>query len=298
MSPLLTFLMILIPPFFYGLTNILDYRITQFPQLQKTSTLLLLCNITNALFVPVLFLFWKIQMPSAADMPYLIIIGAIEAFYLFLYFKAYKYLDTSVISALWALSRVLTPLFAFIFVGEILSPIQYAAFFIIIAASIVLGLEPGKKFKVNRGFWLLLIAGIGIVFESAIYKRASFGMDWANLLFWTCTLSTVWSLLILMPRENRADIKKSFSGVKEFAPWFIACEIFQFLGRGAHIFVLTIVPVALFETGLSFQPLLVLGSSWLVCKFWKTCPIGESRSSMARKIACFAVMLLAAFLLI
>jgi drug/metabolite transporter (DMT)-like permease len=231
-------------------------------------------------------------------LPWLLLIGLIETFYMFPYFKAYKHLDTSIVSALFALSRIMTPILAFLFVHEVLGFQNYIGFFIIIGASVVLSLDKTSKFKVNRGFWLMLLASTMIVVEGVIYKQASFSMDWVSLFFWSCLAGSMASLLLLIPKSNRANVMKALPAVRSFAPWFLGVEFFQFIARGFHVFVLTVLPVTIFEAGMSFQPILVLITSLILCKLWKSCPINEDNVSNIRKFTCFLIMVLGAVLLI
>ncbi|MDR0804009.1 MAG: hypothetical protein LBO08_02890 [Rickettsiales bacterium] len=298
MLPIWTFLLMLVPPFFYGLTNLVDYKLVNAPGTNHVPTMVFLSSLTNILFVSLLLLFAPISMPAAGIIPLLFLIGGLEVAYIFPYYYSFKYMDTSVISAMWALARVLTPALAFVIVGETIGGMQYCAYFILIAASFILSLERGAGLRVNRGFWLMLFGGIIVVVMNVFYRSAEYKMDWINLFFWTSVSSSIWSCALLASRNTRKNILFTLKNIKSFAPWFLVNEVFQSGGRGAQIFLLSLMPVIYLETGLSFQPLLVLGTTWIACRLWRNCPVGESRTSISRKMICFAIMLLAAFLLI
>jgi drug/metabolite transporter (DMT)-like permease len=298
MPSFLIFLLALVPPFFFGLTNLVDYKLINAPGTNHVPTMTFLSCLTNILFISILLFFAPISMPDPGLVPLLLLIGGLEVAYIFPYFHSYKYLDTSIISALWALARVLTPLLAFVIAGEKSRAIQYLAFFIIIAASILLSLEKGKKTKLNRGFGLMLFGGILVVILNVFYKSAEYKMDWINLLFWTSVASSLWSGTLLLSRKTRKNVLFTVKNIKHYAPWFLVNEFFQTSGRAAQIFLLSLAPVIYLETGLCFQPFLVLGITGIACKLWKNFPVGENRTSLTRKLVCFAIMLSAAFLLI
>lgn len=299
MSFLSTIFLVLLPPFFFGLTNLIDNKLTRFEGLKKTSTLVFLCNFTNILFAPVLFLIHPLVLPPVELLPALILIGAIEVVYLFPYFKAYKHLDTSIVSALFALGRIFTPLFAFLMINEMFNINQYFGFLMVVIASVFLSLEKGAKFKLNIGFWLMLMASLFIIFEDVVVKHATFGMNWVNLFFWSGLFATIVSFLILVSGENRKDLRKSlrWDSLKEYAPWFLTTELFQVLGRTSFIFAASLLPITFVEMGMSFQPFLVLITSWILFKLFKF-NIWEQKTSYMRKIICFAFMVAGAVLLI
>jgi len=203
------------------------------------------------------------------------------------------------VSALFALARILTPVFAFFLIREVLGISQYIGFFIVIIASVILSLEKGSRFKLNAGFWLMLLASTLVVFEDVVIKQASFTAHWVNIFFWSAVFAALFSFTILLKKENRADIKKALKWplLKEYTPWFLLTEVFQFLARITFFFVIAMVPITFAEMGMSFQPFLVLASSWLMFKLFKL-NIYEQKTSVARKIICFIFMAAGAMLLI
>jgi len=292
-------LLVLLPPFFFGLTNLLDNRLTRYEGLRKTHVLVFLFAMTGLLFAPVMFLIAPVTWPPLQMLPLLLLIGAIEVFYFFPYLKAYNHLDTSIVAALFALARIFTPLLAFIMINEAFAAKQYLGFFIVIIASVILSLDRRARFKLNIGFWLMLLASGLTVFENVVTKRVTFDMNWASLFFWSLIFSAMAALLILLKRDNRRDIANSlrWASLKQYAPWLLLTDIFQFMGRISFIFALSLVPVTFTETGLSFQPVLVLATSYILFKLFRF-KIWEQQTSVLRKLICFLFMIVGAILLI
>ena len=240
-----------------------------------------------------------ITWPPANMIPILIIVGALEFLYLFPYYKAYTHLDTSVVNALFALARVMTPLLAFLMVNEVLHPIQYIGFFIIIISSAILSLEKGDKFRLNIGFWLMLLAGGLVIFDHVAMKMATYDMDWINLFFWSMIVAVISTFSILLSPTSRGRIRVAmhYKSLRGYAPWLGLTQLFYFIGSGLFVFVVAIAPVTLVEVGLSFQPILVLALSYMLLKLFGM-KRWENKTAYLRKVILFLIMLAGSALII
>jgi len=297
-------LICLLPPLFYGLSGIVDSKLVRYPELEQPPTLVFVNNMTSLLLALLLLVVspllpTPITLPPSNLVPILIIVGLLEFLYLFPYYKAYTHLDTSVVNALFSLARVMTPLLAFFMVNEILSVKQYLGFFIIVISSAVLSLEKGERFKLNAGFWLMVLAGGLIVFDHAAMKMATYEIDWLNLFFWSMLIATLSSFSILLSPTSRSRIKASLRlpSLKKYARWLVLTQALYFIASGLFVFAVAMVPITLVEVGLSFQPILVLAASYILFKLFRM-KRHEQKTAYTRKVICFVIMLFGSALII
>jgi len=285
-------LLLLAPPFFFALTNPIDNKLTRFEGLKKTSTLVFLFAFCNVLFAPILFVIHPPVLPPLETLPFLFMVGVIDVCYLFPYFMSYKYLDTSIVAALFSLGKIFTPILAFLIVGEELGAHQYAGFFAVVIASVFLSLEKGAKFKLNLGFWLMLLSAGLATIGGVVVKKMTFDFDWISLFFYRTLSSTLASLAILTGGENRKSLGESlrWNSFKRWVPWVSLGTLVQVFGMISFIVAVSFLPITLVETGLSFQPFLVLAVSYLFYKKLLGSKIWESQTSVIRKVICFIIM--------
>ena len=161
----------LLSPLFHGFANILDNYLTN-KIFKSVSSLVFLSAFFNFLFLPLIFLIEIPQLPTLEMLPFFILVGLIEVFYLYPYYKALQSEDTSVVSSLFELSKIFIPILAFLFLGEILSIKQYAGIFIIILSSLFLSINRHEKlFKFNKAFFLMAGCSLMLSAEAIIYKH-------------------------------------------------------------------------------------------------------------------------------
>jgi len=119
---LLAFLSALVPPFFDSMGNIVDSKITQS---LKLHSFIFYSTIFGIPFIPLVFFFGTPVLPPLQWLPVYFLLGALEALYIYPYALSLKQADASVVSALFSLGRISTPILAFFLIGERLPPIAY-----------------------------------------------------------------------------------------------------------------------------------------------------------------------------
>ncbi|MCL2629641.1 MAG: DMT family transporter [Alphaproteobacteria bacterium] len=299
MNPIYAILLSLVPPIFYGMGNMMDNKLTRFGVFRRTSTLVFIGNTTTLLFLPLLLVFGPISWPPVAMIPLLATVGIIEFYYLFPYYKSFKYLDTSVVAGLFSIAKVLTPILAFFVLGEALSAWQYLGFMIVIAAAVVLALEKSKKIKINKGFWLMLFASVMIMSQVVVLAKISESMDWVSLFFWFAVMTTGASSSLLLWKENRKNIMKALRSRSfgSYVPALLINEVFSSMAKLSLVFIITLLPVTLIEAGDAVQPILVLMMSYVAFKVFGI-KVWEDKTPILRKSICFAFMVLGIFMLV
>lgn len=276
-----------ISPASHSLSNIFDAYITG-NLFKKISTTIFYANLTNAFGFLALMLIGPIHLLPSGTVPYAILIGLINVAYLFPYYAALRTIDTSVVAALFSLERIFIPFWAYIIVGEIMQPIQYAGLGIIIVASVILNLDNPKKIRLNQGFWLMLLTAIMLSFESVFYKRMLQETDWISAAFWCSVLTFAirWGVLLFKPL--RQDVIQSFPKYKANFLKFCFIEIFDQLGNFGPIFALSILPVLVQISIGSTQPIFVIIYGFILAKlFGNRFKENLSKKDVIKKIICF-----------
>ncbi len=276
-----------ISPASHSLSNIFDAYITG-NLFKKTSTTIFYANITNIFGPLALLLMGPVQFIPIDAAPYAVLIGLINVGYLFPYYAALKTTDTSIVAALFSLEKIFIPFWAYMVVNEILQPVQYLGFGIIIIASLFLNLENTNRIKINKGFWLMLLAAVMLSFENVFYKKILQQTDWVSAAFWSAVLTYILRWAILFRKSMRQDIIKNFQKYKINFSKFCFIEIFDQLGNLAPVFALSAIPV-LVETSISStQPIFVIIYGYILTKlFGNRFKENLTHKEIIKKLICF-----------
>jgi drug/metabolite transporter (DMT)-like permease len=78
--------------------------------------------VANIAFLPLLWIEGSPGFLPARLIPYVILMGAMEFGYYWLYYEALKHEDTSIVSSLFSIGKVFIPLGAFFILSERLLP--------------------------------------------------------------------------------------------------------------------------------------------------------------------------------
>lgn len=244
-------------PLLFAISNLLDnYLSTKITK--GTSTLVFYSAVFNILFLPLLFFEGMPGMPNATEWGIIFLIGLLEVLWLFPYFKAYEHDDTSVVASLFSLGKILVPVFAFFLIGEVLAPIQYIGFIIIIFASVLLTAEDVRNLKFNKSLFLMLLSSAIVSLQAVLYKEAFFTVDWVTGLFWSRVLSFGIVLFFLLHAATRTEVRAQLKQFKRLAIPLTLVELFSFVGMAALTFVLTTQPATVVESIAAIQPIFVL----------------------------------------
>ena len=130
---MMIYLIAFLSPFFYALSVLIESFLS-LGIFKKPATMCFYASLTNALFVPLMFYFGTPTWPEMRFWIVYILLAMIDIAYLYPYYIALKNTDTSVVSSLFSIGKVFVPLLSFCVLGDVLSPVQYLGFFIVIFA--------------------------------------------------------------------------------------------------------------------------------------------------------------------
>lgn len=271
----------------WAASNIIDSHISN-NMFKRIYSLVFFCVITNILVIPFLFFFGVPKLPSLSTMPFLLGAAALEFLYLFPYYLAMRKIDTSIIIALFGLGKIIIPLLAFCLVGEVLQPVQYLGFFIVVITSVVISLEPSQKLKINSAFWLMCLCSLMYAFQIVFMKRALQEIDWVTNLFWMSLITFTLGLTLLISQKNRADIFGNGAKFFERFSVFILNEGLSQLGNMANNFALAAIPVVIYSAIGATQPMFVLLFCYISKFILPNCfKENLDRANVVKKLTCF-----------
>ena len=287
---LLGILVAFISPMAHAVSNIFDSYVSS-TVFKRIPTTIFYINLTNILGILCLPLFGPIHSLPVEAWLLVGVLAAINIGYQFPYFAALNRTDTSVVAALFQIEKVFIPVWAFLIVGEVLHPIQYAGFGIIILFSLLLNISHKTHIKINSGFWLMCLVSIMLSFDGAFYKALLEHTDWVSAAFWVAVTSFVMQFMMIFIRPVRQDIVKSFGKYRHRFGAFVFIEIFDQLGSFSPIFALSLIPV-LVDSGIqSVQPIFVALYGLVLAKvFGKYFHEDISRGATIKKILCFIMI--------
>ena len=161
-------------PMFYATAVLIESLLSNYTFKHQT-TMIFYISMMNCVFLPLLLLFGMPTFPPQEVWGYYLILSLIDVGYLYPYYSAMKVIDTSIVSALFALGQVIVPILSYFILRDVLSLHQYIGFMIIIMASIALSIKGNKIPKLNRAFYYMLLSSFmlssRIIFVKLVIKE-------------------------------------------------------------------------------------------------------------------------------
>jgi len=286
----------IVAPLLQGIANVLDNYLAN-RLFKNLWTLTFYSTLLNVAFLPLILVFQVPALPSLELLPFFFLIGLIQVFYLVPYYKALQKAETSVVTALFSLGRIFVPVLAFLLVGEVLYPIQYAGFLMVIAASVALSFNGKSGFRFDTSFFYMLLCSLILAVEVVVYKYLFESVSWSTGLVWPLVFSLFIALSFLLVPKLSKDIITSRKVFKTNFRLFASEELLTFLGFAASLYAISLAPVTIVKGIGSLQALFVL---LFALAFYRLFPRvfreGIDHRSLLKKSVCFALMILGVFL--
>jgi drug/metabolite transporter (DMT)-like permease len=289
---------ILVGTGFHAGANILDNYFSG-KIFRRLSNLIFFSALGNLLFLPFIFFIEKPDTISLYSFGLILLIAVINILYQIPYYKALQKTDTSIVSSLFSLGKVFTPLLASIMVKEHLNYIQYIGFFIIILSNVLLTFD-FKNFRFNESFILMLFVSIILVIQAILFKFLyEKGVTWGTSVIWTTIIVFVISFSFIFFPKNYRDIKTSVNKIKKFGWLFMLNQFLNWGGEVIGLYALYLIPVSIYEGISSAQPIFVLLISLLIIGN-KPRLLNEftDKKNMWKKIVFFSFMVIGTLMVI
>lgn len=287
-------------PALYGVAEIFDEYLSN-RGFKHITPLIFFASLLNFLFVPVVFLLEKPVVPSAGLIWPLIGIACANLLYLYPYYKSLKIEDTSIVSAFFSLGKIIIPVFAFFFVGEILSLREYVGIGIIIAGNVFLALHISKKkFRISSAFYLILFASTVLAFEGILIKYLfEHGVNWSAAIGFQLLISGVLgSGILFFHKKTRRYIAQEKGNYKKAAGIFFVEELFTFLAAAAEAYAISLAPVSLVKGIGMAIPIFILSYTVMVKRFNpKFFHENTHKGAVLKKVGVFCIIVIGLLLI-
>ncbi len=261
---MIEYVFIILAAVFFSVGIIIDnFLVTK--KFKNTIALLFYSNITNLLFIPLL---WIFGLPKALSLAMIIpvtIVAVAQIIYLYPYFQALKESDTSIITALFNLGKIFVPVIAFILVHERLTLLQYLGFIIILASSFLLTYHGGLR--VNKALFYMLLTTLILAIGSTVTKYALDTIDWITVMTWAAVISTIITILVgtVFYRRDIWQSRKPY--LKSF--WqFMLNEFVTFLAMACVTYAIVKMPVTIAQGLLAISPVLTIALIYAGHRIW------------------------------
>ena len=248
-----------------------------------------------AVALPVVLLFGMPTMPTWDVFVALLVLATISVGYQIPYYAALRRVDTSVVVAMFSLSRILVPITAFFFLGERLSVIQYSGFVVIVVAVLALNLKRSeKKTRINSAFFLMGAVAILLSMETVLKKFALNTMDWHSVLFWYLLLGAGVTLTFLLSKNYRLEIAEATSSLRKNPKSLGLMLLFNVPPMFTGFWSLGYLPASVHKAIGSLTPIFTLFYNWLMHKFGygKLSKEEVLGKDIARKLLFYAIIIL------
>lgn len=289
---------ILVGTGFHAGANILDNYFSG-KIFKRLANLIFFSALANLLFLPFIFFIEKPDTVSLFSFGIIFLIAAINILYQYPYYKALRETETSIVSSLFSLGKIFTPLIASIMVKEHLNSIQYLGFFIIILASVVLTFD-FKLFRFKESFLLMLFVSIILVIQAVLFKFIyEKGVTWGTSVIWVTVINFLISLVFIFFPKNYSDVVISFKKIRSFGKLFLLNHFLTWGGDVIGLYALYLIPVSVYEGIGSSQPIFVLLISFLFTgKKRKRLNEFTDKKNIWKKIVFFAIIVVGTLMVI
>lgn len=275
-------------PILFALANILDSSLVN-RFFKSAWALTMFAGLAVAVFLPTVWLIESPQMLPLGLLPVVTLLGFLELFYGYPYFKALEIDDTSVTISLFSLGKILVPVLSFFLVRELLKPVQYLGFVIVVLASAALTYNPKARLRFNASFFYMLLSSVMFAADAVLYKYVLDRISWGTAYVWVTVIAAVIGLICLLLARRKDGVKHDLKALREHSGLILIVGILSFVGTAGLSFAISKVDATVERSISSFQPFFVLVYALLFAKFL---PYGYKeqidKSNILKKILLFA----------
>jgi drug/metabolite transporter (DMT)-like permease len=258
------FLIALIGPILYALTNFIDKLLLEkYFKKGGVGTLVLISSLIAIFVLPIIyFIDNTVFSVGYIQILTLAVVGILNVIVIWCYLLALRDEEASIVVVFYQLVPVFGSVLGYFILGEVLSQIQLVAMAIIILGTTIISFEidAENKFKLRRQTVpLMLIAALSWAIESVLFKTVALDENLWRTLFWEHLMMTLVGLLIFMfirsYRENFLSAIRENS--RRILSLNILNEILYIIGNIVVAFAYLLAPIGLVLLTESFQPIFV-----------------------------------------
>lgn len=238
--------------FLWAVANLFD-KALRTRHLRDSVALTASFGLFTVFFAGILFLFIGLPVIPPANAAAAFIAGAIVTYAIIPYFKALSLEETSRVIPMWHFASVFTLILAVIFLGEILAPLSYAAFALMLAGGFLISVRRIKgMLRLSPAMAFMLLSSFLFAVSDVLLK-----FSYSTGIFWdTYLVAFSGGALSQLSLFALPSVRKSFSGLMPLRPH----------RRGFILFVL-LSALTGFSGGLLWNNAILLGPVTLVSVF-------------------------------
>ncbi|MBU2103589.1 DMT family transporter [Patescibacteria group bacterium] len=259
------FLISLIGPFLYAVTNFIDKTLLEkYFKSGGVGTLLIFSALLSALALPILFLFdTTVFSVGLFNIFVLSIVGILNVLVLFFYLKALEDEEASVTVVFYQLVPVFAYGLAFFILGETLTTLQLIAMAIVIFGTSIISFEVDTEnnFKLRtKTIYYMVAASFCWALGSVIFKAVALEEQVVRSLFWEHMMLTIIGIgLFFFVRTYREHF---IVAVRENSVAIFSLNVLNetlfMAGNTIFAFAYLLGPIAVILLAESFQPLFAI----------------------------------------
>jgi bacterial/archaeal transporter family protein len=251
-------------------------------------------------------LFWILTgfpLLGAKDGAIVILTGMIAAWSLFLYFKALADEETTTIIILFQTLPIMSLIFAYIFLGETITPKQFLGFVLIISAAIGITFKPKTKGEkiLSKAFFLILLYNILWALSGVLIKFAINANSFSKILSyesWGIALGGT-LVFLLFPGIRKAFLVNIKTIRRRTVNIIIVNEGLFVLAKSLGFYAFSLGPVALVSVLTSTQVFFGILYGFILTKsFPKLFKEDISSEGLTKKIGLSILVVLGIILLV
>lgn len=259
------FLIALVGPFLYALTNHIDkILLEKYFKQSGVGTLLIFSSLASVVALPFFFL----ADPTIFDtdiksVVILAVVGLLNTLVLWCYLIALKNEEASVAIVFYQLVPVFGGILGYFVLGEILTDIQIIAMATIILGTTIISFEidSENKFRLRKQTIIpMSAAALFWALGSTIFKAVALEENLWRSLFWEHLMLVLAGIIIFvfLPSYRTNFILAMKNNSKKILSLNFLNEFLYMIGNFAFSFAYLLVPIALVLLTDSFQPIFVL----------------------------------------
>jgi len=258
------FLIALIGPILYALTNFIDKLLLEkYFKNGGVGTLVLISSLISIFVLPFIFLIDNtVFSVGYIQILTLAVVGILNVVVIWCYLLALRDEEASIVVVFYQLVPVFGSVLGYFVLGEILSQIQLIAMAVIILGTTIISFEidAENKFKLRkRTVPLMLIAALAWAIESVLFKMVALEENLWRSLFWEHLMMTVVGLIIfIFIRSYRDDFLSAIrDNSRKILSLNVLNETLYITGNIVVAFAYLLAPIGLVLLTESFQPIFV-----------------------------------------
>ncbi len=220
--------------------------------------------------------------------------GLLKIVSTWLYFQGLKVEEASRVVALYNLSPLIVPVFAFIFLGEVLSSEKYLGIMLLVSGAVLISMKGVSGLRLSKAFMPIMASMLLWVLYYITIKSAVDSIGFFQTFALSVVGSTTFSIpfIIFYKKEARNIIHN-----KQLSLLLIFSKFLGFAGLAFIILALSSGFVSLVSALEGLQALILLFFSYLLKRAWPGIfEEGIGKKEMGIKLASIVLMIAGTFL--